>query len=46
MFLDRDNFPESGNENILYIDNDKIYKWVKENSNYIEISASIWEPIS
>ena len=43
-FLPRESFPTIGKENILYIDDTRIYRWL--NNGYMEMGVPIWETFS
>ena len=46
-FLNRADFPIIGNENVLDVDDNIIYKWNNEKNDYIEINGSLnWDVIS
>lgn len=38
--------PTTGKENVLYVDNGKIYQWIASENRYIVISDLLWEAIS
>ena len=48
VFLDRENFPAIGKENVLYVDKTKIYQWDTDTQEYCEMggSALLWEAIA
>ena len=43
-FLPKNLFPQIGKENVLYIDEVKIYRWL--GSEYVEMGVPIWETFS
>lgn len=43
-FLPKNLFPQIGKENVLYIDEIKIYRWL--GSEYVEMGVPIWETFS
>ena len=43
-FLPRESFPAIGKENILYIDDTRIYRWL--HNEYMEMGVPIWETFS
>lgn len=46
VFLDRENFPETGKENVLYVDKNKIYQWDTTTLSYISMTDLVWEVIA
>ncbi len=52
IFADRINFPNPGQDNMLYVDKDSIYQWNSEKNDYIKLSGGVvsteaeltWEP--
>lgn len=43
-FLPKAEFPTIGRENILYIDDTRIYRWLR--NEYVEMGVPIWETFS
>lgn len=43
VFLSRENFPETGVENVLYVDKKTIYQWDNSTQDYIAMGASATE---
>lgn len=46
IFANYKDFPIQGEQNVLYVDNKKIYQWDEKIQDYIEMGALIWETIS
>lgn len=46
IFLDRENFPTEGRENVLYVDKTKIYQWDTTINDYIAMNELKWENIA
>lgn len=46
VFASYEEFPEIGEEKVLYCDKDKIYQWDNESQSYIEMGSLNWEAIS
>ena len=46
VFENYENFPQIGEEKVLYCDKDAIYQWSAELNSYIEMGSLNWEAIS
>lgn len=40
VFAARENFPTNGDSEVLYVDNDKLYRWNESTQDYILITTS------
>lgn len=46
VFAARADFPATGEENVLYVDEQMIYTWNSTENDYIEMNALYWQPIN
>ena len=46
VFANYKDFPEQGEEKILYVDESKIYQWNTSSQSYVEMGVSTWESIA
>lgn len=46
VFANYEEFPEVGEEKVLYVDKEAIYQWDTESNSYIEMGTLNWEAIS
>lgn len=45
VFAKKDDFPITGEDNVLYIDKDKIYIWSIEDNDYLKINTGAQPPV-
>lgn len=46
VFGEYDEFPETGEEKVLYVDEKNIYRWSEKKQDYSELGALTWDTIS
>ena len=46
IFISHEDFPQFGEENVLYVDEKTIYRWNKETNVYLELGSLTWDSIS
>lgn len=46
VFADYKDFPAIGEEQVLYVDKEKIYQWNASSKTYVEMGALAWDTIS
>lgn len=46
VFANREDFPQFGEENVLYVDEKDIYRWNGKTNDYSELGSLTWDSIS